>query len=616
MRALGFANNRIFDALACGARVLSDDVEIPAELQPYVTTSSTGILHKDALEALSLAPPIVGEELEILRSILQNEYSFDAAARKIIGKVADLATNGIVFQAPFDKLRAHPLTMPATKWSINTCDDPDLFDLLSKNVDKNTIWTPGSPIPNDTVLVAPKHLMVATDAMPERSISFLLAPVNRHNKLDAEKMSIDLAVHIRRLSTLAMVCADVGILGRFRFIKIDEIDPSQDSANPLCSIARDIYSTWDKSPIDNMTFSLTSLQDSLSKNKPVATEIVLPQINDAIIRFSPDASSEPLDKLLSRISSDTPERQYEELANNIFYQSQINTNFVLKEMNVRRLDSEGQGNSAKVEAISFQSRLSAPKPTNPVGVFIHLFYLDGIDAIKDILLRINAPMHIYISTDCDIKRELIKEKFENFQTDIRVFKNRGRDIYPKLFGWIPEHQHHELVLHLHGKKSDHIRPLAQSWFDDITECLAPDEGTVNSIIAMFKNIKGLGMIGPRPFQQIANNIHWRNNHNIGREILRRIGMASNIADLPLQFPAGSMFWARPSALAPLFKLALDADDFPPEQGQLDGTLAHALERCLALSCEFAGLRYLEVAPGTEGREKMDVGAVRALLKAN
>jgi lipopolysaccharide biosynthesis protein len=67
------------------------------------------------------------------------------------------------------------------------------------------------------------------------------------------------------------------------------------------------------------------------------------------------------------------------------------------------------------------------------------------------------------------------------------------------------------------------------------------------------------------------------------------------SSLAPDFPSGSMFWARSMALGPLLDLGLSFEDFPPEQGQTDCTLAHTIERLYAIACERAGYRWAKIA---------------------
>jgi lipopolysaccharide biosynthesis protein len=59
----------------------------------------------------------------------------------------------------------------------------------------------------------------------------------------------------------------------------------------------------------------------------------------------------------------------------------------------------------------------------------------------------------------------------------------------------------------------------------------------------------------------------------------------------LDFPVGTMFWARSSALAPLLELGLTWDSYPKEPAPIDGTVLHAIERLLPSVVQHAGFRY-------------------------
>jgi hypothetical protein len=88
---------------------------------------------------------------------------------------------------------------------------------------------------------------------------------------------------------------------------------------------------------------------------------------------------------------------------------------------------------------------------------------------------------------------------------------------------------------------------------------------------------------------------WGPNFAISRELAAWLDLDLT-PDSPLDFPAGSMFWARSAALAPLLDAGLTLADFPAEAGQTDGTIAHAVERLYFYSCEKAGLRWVHAGP--------------------
>ena len=51
-----------------------------------------------------------------------------------------------------------------------------------------------------------------------------------------------------------------------------------------------------------------------------------------------------------------------------------------------------------------------------------------------------------------------------------------------------------------------------------------------------------------------------------------------------------MFWARVDAILPFFT-NIQMNDFPAEKGQIDGTIAHAIERLWVYVAEYNGYTF-------------------------
>jgi len=100
---------------------------------------------------------------------------------------------------------------------------------------------------------------------------------------------------------------------------------------------------------------------------------------------------------------------------------------------------------------------------------------------------------------------------------------------------------------------------------------------------------------------VSMSTYWGSNKTTVEHLGLRMGLTlSEITASP--FVAGSMFVAKLAALAPLGALQLAADEFEPEDGQIDGTLAHAVERAIALSVVSAGHRISDTGEALGLRE--------------
>ena len=105
------------------------------------------------------------------------------------------------------------------------------------------------------------------------------------------------------------------------------------------------------------------------------------------------------------------------------------------------------------------------------------------------------------------------------------------------------------------------------------------------------------MVFPWPHNYVAHNVNWGDNFVQCRDIFRHLGIHLYRHSL-LFFPAGSFFWFRSSSLAPLLDLQLRYADFAPEPLPTDGTLAHALERCIALLVFYQNYKCFAAWAGT------------------
>jgi len=108
------------------------------------------------------------------------------------------------------------------------------------------------------------------------------------------------------------------------------------------------------------------------------------------------------------------------------------------------------------------------------------------------------------------------------------------------------------------------------------------------IIEGLRRRPDVGIVGPTD-HVVDMNGYWGSNQATVLRLAERMGVGEIVPD-PNVFVAGSMFVARREALSALLSIDLSDDEFEPEMGQMEGTLAHALERALTFSAAAQGFR--------------------------
>jgi lipopolysaccharide biosynthesis protein len=199
-----------------------------------------------------------------------------------------------------------------------------------------------------------------------------------------------------------------------------------------------------------------------------------------------------------------------------------------------------------------------------------------------------STIKLFVTTPTDkvaTVKSLLTSKGYNF-TCLGV-SNRGRDILPfiKILPEIVEQKFTYLVK-VHTKKTTN-RTDGNGWRNDLyTKLLS--KAALHENLQFFDNHPDVGIIAPEG-HLLYMNLFLADNEEQVMSLSARLGMEMD-AVMQLSFVAGSMYGARIHALMPLLLLNLEENEFETEKGQIDGTLAHAIERVMSVCISRLGYK--------------------------
>ena len=224
---------------------------------------------------------------------------------------------------------------------------------------------------------------------------------------------------------------------------------------------------------------------------------------------------------------------------------------------------------------------------------IHIFYLDLLENIVTEINKIPYAFDCYISTDSTDKAEYIRNYFKSHSNDVNViveiYDNKGRDVYPLIDQMSKYVTKYKFICHMHTKKSK-IDIFGDNWREYLFGSLFGSKENIENILKNLEMNKGLGIVFPKPFQNLENAIHWGLNKELAENVLQKLDIDIKLPVNNIVFPVGNMFWARVDAVLPIFTNTL-ANNFPNEKGQADGTIAHAIERLWVYTAEYNGYTF-------------------------
>ncbi|MDD3266143.1 MAG: rhamnan synthesis F family protein [Burkholderiales bacterium] len=236
--------------------------------------------------------------------------------------------------------------------------------------------------------------------------------------------------------------------------------------------------------------------------------------------------------------------------------------------------------------------------SDKIAAIIHVYYTDLLDDLLNAINNINSQVDLFISTDTFEKEIEIKRLINNYikgETEIRVLQNRGRDIAPMIIGFKDVFSKYKYFLHLHTKKSLHLNNGSNGWLNYALSNLLGSKEIANFNLWLLSH-KDIGIVFPLHNYHEINRINISHGFNFDnvKNLLKKCGIDIDIGNY-CEFPSGSMFFGRTDAIKPLIEIGLDWEDFSPEMGQTDLTLAHAIERSILYICEKSNYKWAKIA---------------------
>jgi ADP-heptose:LPS heptosyltransferase/GT2 family glycosyltransferase len=257
----------------------------------------------------------------------------------------------------------------------------------------------------------------------------------------------------------------------------------------------------------------------------------------------------------------------------------------------------------------------------PIGVFVHLFYDDLAEEIAAYLAAIGLAKKIYVSTGSDEKRSVILRAFEKVDlaaslAQIAIVPDSGFDIAPLLITFIDKLREHDICLKIHSKKSvNRSREYGERWRKHLYDELIGDGRRAQAIVATMLADAQLGLLMAEHYYGVMSAVGIIGaNYEPMQKILSRIKVYL-VPNQRIEYPSGSMFWFRTSALAELADLDFDWRDFGHAVDFRDGTLAHGMERCFAFFCAHARKRWGILPPSWTGPRRPREETIRLIRES-
>ena len=237
-----------------------------------------------------------------------------------------------------------------------------------------------------------------------------------------------------------------------------------------------------------------------------------------------------------------------------------------------------------VEASALNKTNTKPR----IAIQAHLYYADMAPLLATYLAKFPQSIDLFISNPNIQDQAYLYQQFCELPTverlEVRLTPNQGRDIAPLIDPFGKVLLEYDYIAHIHSKKSIDTNSIGQAWCDYLWNALIGNQG--ERLSKIWALLQDYAMVYPEKFHLIdVANCRWGEHLARSTQLCEQLHIAppapQTSSDDFVEFPVGSMFWARADALAPLLASHLTYQDFEVESGKTDGTLHHTIERNLS-----------------------------------
>jgi len=237
-------------------------------------------------------------------------------------------------------------------------------------------------------------------------------------------------------------------------------------------------------------------------------------------------------------------------------------------------------------------RLDSDRPRTRYAIVVHIYYPDLWDEFVQTLRDVSIDYDLFVTItyrgdETDALMTRVSEQFP--KAIVAPMPNRGRDILPFVHlinsGAL---EGYDAVCKFHTKKSPH-RQDGDHWRRHLIEGVLPRDGLQAKVDAFAADPDAAFWVADG--QHFTGEEWWGSNFETTRYVCLRAEVA--VSHDSLSFPAGSIYWIKPLMLNMLKSLRLDETIFEVEQAQVDGTLAHSIERALGFLAAASGQKIVQ-----------------------